>query len=126
MSDEQEPRRLTLDDPVSPEALQQLANLSNARVDFCDRNASLDQEKIAILAALKRLDDQKVKLFESLLVERGLAPDTEVTINPRTGKVQLLRRMPDGSLTPKPPPAEPPPAESGGSEEAPEPVHATS
>jgi len=128
MSEEQqEPRRLTIDDPIPPDVLKQLANLHNARVDFCDRNANLDQEKIAILAALKHLDDSKTKLFESLLVERGLAPDTEVSINPRTGTMQLLRRKPDGSLTPEPPPAETPsPAEPDESEVAPEPVHSTS
>jgi len=116
MNDEQEPTKLTIDDPIAPEALQQLAALHNARLDFCDRNATLDQEKIAILAALKRLDDQKTRLFESLLVERGLAPDTEVTINPRTGKVQLLRRKPDGAPEPVPEQTEQPP----------EPVHGTS
>jgi len=123
-NDGQEPTRLTIDDPIAPEALQQLAALSNARMDLCDKNASLDQEKIAILAALKRLDDQKTKLFESLLVERGLAPDTEVTINPRTGKMQQLRRKPDGSAEIVQP--EPPPKPEEPPEKSPEPVHSTS
>ena len=123
-----EPQRLTIDDPIAQEALQQLAALHNARVELSDRNASLDLEKVGILAGLRRLDEQKQQLFQSLLVERGLAPDTEVTINPRTGKVQLLRRKPDG--TPEvvsTPPAEPPPAPENSEEEAaPEAVHTTS
>ncbi len=120
-----EPQRLTIDDPIAQEALQQLSALHNARVELSERNASLDLEKIGVLAALRRLDEQKQQLFQSLLVERGLAPDTEVTINPRTGKVQLLRRKPDGTpeVASTPPPAE---AESPEEEAAPELVHATS
>lgn len=121
MSDGQEPEQLTLDDPIAPEALQQLANLHNARLDFCDRNTSLDQEKITILAAIKRLDDQKNKLFEALLVERGLTPGTEVTINGQTGKLQLLRRRSDGQVEVAPPAAGQP--EPAAQEQAPEAAH---
>ena len=83
-------RKLSLEDPVAPEVLQQLGQLQVARVELADRNVMLDNEKIQLLAAIKRVDDQKTRLFEAILVERGLAPRTEVEIDRRTGKLKLV------------------------------------
>ena len=98
----EQPKRLTIDDPVSPDALQQLGHLFEARGQLCERGIMLDQEKIQVLAAIKRLDDQKTRLFEAILVERDLTPQTQVEIDKRTGKLKLLQ-----------PPEQPPPEESG-------------
>jgi len=114
MSDEngnggEQPQKLTLDDPVAPEVLQQLGQLQAARSELCDRNIMLDNEKIQLLAAVKRVDDQKTRLFEAILVERGLAPRTEVEIDRRTGKLKVLQ-------PPGPPPGAEPPPEQESSE----------
>jgi hypothetical protein len=92
--------KLTVDDPVAPEVLQQLGQLQAARAELADRNVMLDQEKIQLLAAIKRLDDQKTRLFEAILVERGLGPRTEVEIDRRTGQLKLVQ-------PPSPPPGPP-------------------
>lgn len=83
----QTPRPLTVDDPVDSETLEQFRGLQEARQRFADTLLSLEQEKIRLLAGVKKLDDQRNRLFENCLVERGLAPDTEVEIDARTGKI---------------------------------------
>jgi hypothetical protein len=82
-----EKRVLTSDDPVDAETLEHFRKLQEARQRFADSLLSLEQEKIQLLAAVKKLDDQRNRLFESCLVERGLAPDTQVEIDARTGKI---------------------------------------
>jgi hypothetical protein len=89
MSDEK-PKKLTLEDPVSPETLHQLRQIHDARLHLCERAVDLDQEKIQVLAAIKRLDDQKHRVFEGILVERGLPPQTQTEIDGRTGKLRLI------------------------------------
>jgi len=91
MTDENESqKRLTLEDPVDPEVLTHLEVLHNHWMDLAERNARLDQEKIQILAALKRLDDEKQKVFEAVQVERGISPTKMVSIDPKTRCVKIL------------------------------------
>lgn len=97
MSQTAEKRPLTADDPVEPETLDQFRRLQEARSKFANNLLSLEQEKIQLLAAVKKIDDQSSRLFEACLVERGLAPDTGVEIDPRTGKIT---RLADGNPQP--------------------------
>lgn len=89
MSDEKS-KRLTLEDPVVGETLQQLRQLHDARLHLCERAVNLEQERIQILAAIKRLDDQKQRMFDSILVERGVPPQTQVEIDGRTGTLRMI------------------------------------
>lgn len=102
MSDTTEkPKKLSPEDPVAPETLQQLRQLHEARLHLCERAVDLDQEKIQVLAAVKRLDDQKRRVFEAILVDRGLSPQTQVEIDSRTGKLVSIEQ-PEPHIVPPP------------------------
>jgi len=89
MSTEPDKRCLTLDDPVDAETLEQFQQLQDARQRFAENLLLLEQEKIQILHAVKKIDDQRNRLFEASLVARGLTPGTNVEIDARTRKMSL-------------------------------------
>ena len=86
-----EARQLTPEDPVSPETLEQLAKLVDARGQMADHLLDLEQRKIQILASVKRIDEQHARLIESVLVDRGLLPTDPVEIDTKTGRLKILR-----------------------------------
>lgn len=88
------PRRLTLDDPVEEGIIEQLGQLQDSWMSLAERNTHLDQEKIHILAALKRIDDEKGKIFERALIERGLSPVLAVEIDAKSRKLKVLQDAP--------------------------------
>ncbi len=96
--------RKTLDDPIAPEVLGKLRALQEARMDLGDRHLTLQQEQVRLLAAARRIDEEKQRVFEALLMERGLPPDTVVEIDAGSGKVKVLQ---EGQ-----PPIPPPPAQT--------------
>lgn len=86
MSDETgERKKLTVNDPVPPEVIQAFDHIEKARARIAIENMALDQRKIQLLAAAKKVDEQFQKLFDSILVERGLPLDTVVEIDDKTG-----------------------------------------
>lgn len=85
-----DPKRLTMNDPVSKETLLEFAQLQEARLQLADRFLQLEQDKIQLLASAKKVDDQQRRLFEAVLVERGYPPLTRVTIDARTGHLEIL------------------------------------
>ena len=93
MSETKQP--LTPNDPVSPEALKKFEELDGARYELGLRLLELEQERVRILAAAHQVDQQRQRLFEQVLVERGLQPGTPVSINEKTGEIKVLE-------TPKP------------------------
>lgn len=101
--------RLSLEDPVAPEVLGKLRALQEARMDVGDRHLTLQQEQVRLLAAARRIDEEKQRVFEALLMERGLPPDTVVEIDAGTGKVKVLQE--GQPPIPKPPTPEQPTAE---------------
>ena len=78
----------TLTEPVGPEDLARLNGLNGARRNIADKLLQLEMEKIRILAASKRVDDEWSGLFQRLAQERGLDPTTILDINPQTGELQ--------------------------------------
>lgn len=95
MSDEKangEKRRLNPEDPVAKEHMTQLAQLREARLAIGQQLLDLEQRKIHLLAVAKRIDDQNQRLFDSLLVDRGLAPGTPIELNGETGKITVLNK----------------------------------
>lgn len=104
---EEKPHRLTPSDPVPGAVLAQFEELSQARMRIAVNLLDLEQEKIRMLAAAKRVDEQKQRLFEHVLVERGLPPNTQVEID-RGGRIHLMQAQ----QAAQEPPAEAPPAES--------------
>lgn len=95
-------RRLTPEDPVSMEQLNRLRLLQESRLDISDRFLTLEQEKVKLLAAARRVDEEKQRVFEGLLLERGLPPDATVEIDASTGNLKVL-----GSPEPSSPPQQP-------------------
>ena len=86
MSDEQQ---LTVENPVSREVLAEFQGIRDAQIKLAEQNLLLDREKVRILAASNKLDQQHKRLFETILVDRGLAPDTPVELDASTGKLTL-------------------------------------
>jgi len=84
-----EKRPLTPEDPIDAETLQQFRSLQEARDQIAGNLLSMEQEKIQLLAAAKKVDDQRNRLFQNCLVERGIAPDTDVEVDARTGKIKF-------------------------------------
>lgn len=82
-------KRLTADDPVEAETLNQLRELQEARMQVAESLLDLEQERIQILAAAKRIDDQRNRVFQAILVDRGLSPNTRAEIDARSGKLIL-------------------------------------
>lgn len=81
---------LTVNDPIPAETLQLFAQLEDAKARIALENLTVDERKIQLLAASKKLSEQRQRLFEALLLERGLAVDTAVEVNTETGVIKVL------------------------------------
>jgi hypothetical protein len=88
MSDTKQP--LAPNDPVSPENLKKFEELDGARYELGARLLELEQERVRVLSAAYQVEQQRQRLFEQVLVERGLQPDTRVSINDKTGEITFI------------------------------------
>lgn len=88
-SESQETKPLTVNDPVEPEVVEQLAQMERARMQLTSRNAHLDLEKDRTLSALKGLEAQHRKIYEKILLSRSLPPTTVIQID-EDGKIEVL------------------------------------
>lgn len=95
-------KRLTADDPVERDVLEQLRELQESRSRIADNLLDLEQSKIQLLASAKRVDDQRGRIFQAILVSRGLSPALSVEIDARSGKLILD----DPPPSPSPPSAQ--------------------
>ena len=95
--------RKTLNTPVDAATLARFAHLDEADAQLCRRFVNLENEKIRILAALKRLEEERSTMFQTVLVDRGLSPDTSIEIDPETGVLSL--EQPSKAPNPEPDPA---------------------
>lgn len=89
MSTESDQNRLTINDPVSKEVLQNFEELDDAHTRIALRLLQLENEKIQLLAAAKRNSEEQKRLFEKVLIERGLSPMTHASLDFDTGKLTL-------------------------------------
>jgi hypothetical protein len=85
-----EAKRLTLDDPVSPETLSYFQKIMDARAQLGLELLNLEERKITILASNKKLNEQHYRLFQGLLMERGLPPNTQAEVDAHTGKLVVV------------------------------------
>ena len=92
-------RKLTLDDPVGADTLEKLRELEG--VEAAMQLMALEQTKIKLLAAGRRVEDERHRAFEKLLMERGLAPNTPATIDAGTGKITLVHPQGQAAEAPK-------------------------
>lgn len=87
----EEAKKLTPNDPVDAETRKKLEELGAARYDVADKMLELEQEKVKILVAANRIDEERNRIFEKILMDRGLAPTTPVEIEAQTGVIRVLR-----------------------------------
>lgn len=99
----EQPRRLTIEDPVSMDQLNRLRLLQESHADIADRMLSLETEKVKLLAAARRIAEEKQRVFEGILLERGLAPDATVEIEATSGKLKVLSESSEPAVRPAPP-----------------------
>lgn len=105
MSDQIVSDQKTIETPVSPEDLNRFSQLASARLQICERLCDLEQEKIRVLRAVANVDSERQKLFEKVLVERGLPPGFPVEIDSKTGQIKAVEGVelprPSAQVTPE-------------------------
>lgn len=105
---EETPRKLTIEDPVDLEGLERFNKLESARHEVALRLLEIEQERVRLLGAAHEVDKQTQRLFEKILLDRGLKPNFPVDINSTTGKITV--RQPPKPEEPSPPQEPEPPA----------------
>lgn len=103
-------KKLTLNDPVSPEDLQRLGEIQGRRYELADATLDLEQEKVKILVQARILDDQKTQLFTKIVTERGLPAGFPVEVDGKTGMIKALAPQGPNGAPEAPPAAEPTPS----------------
>lgn len=83
--------KLTPNDPVDVETRRKLEELAAARYECGDRLLELEQDKVKLLVAVNRVDEERARIFEKILMERGLPLNTPVEIEAQTGAIKILR-----------------------------------
>jgi hypothetical protein len=97
-----EVKQLAPDTPVAKDVLMGLQRLQQSRMSLGERLLDLEAEKVRLLAAVQRLDNEKTRVFEGILMERGLPPNSVVEIDAETGAITDPRKRVN---IPQPPPA---------------------
>jgi hypothetical protein len=95
-------KKLSPDAPVDGEVLQRLQQVQHARLQVADRLLDLEMEKVRLLASAQRIDNEKTRIFEGILMERGLPPNSIVEVDAETGIITDPRKR---MAPPAPPPA---------------------
>jgi len=115
MSTETETKRLSAEDPVDKATLDKLAELENARFQIGGQLLEIEQERVRLLAAAHQVDQQRQRLFEKVLLDRGLPPNAGVEINSSTG-ILKIHSLPGVHVPAPVPPGAPAqaPAPNGG------------
>jgi hypothetical protein len=103
-------KRLTLEDPAGKDVLDKLGELETLEVNASLQLLSIEQEKVRILAVGRRVLDERNRIFEKLLIDRGLAPSAPVSIDTATGKISLVKPP---QTSPQAPPVAQAPATNG-------------
>lgn len=96
-------KRLTVDDPVSQETIQAFRQIQAAQADVSVELMMLEQRKIQLMAAFKKLQEQHDRTFQGVLVERGLPPNTAAELEGKTGRL-ILKTPPKPQQEPTPQP----------------------
>lgn len=91
MSESETPKRLTINDPVDPAVLTQLEGLDRARLELSGQLLDLEQQIVGILAAAHRIDQQRQRVFDNILIERGIDTKTLVQVDSKTGGITVRK-----------------------------------
>ena len=94
-------KKLTPNDPISPDVLKRMAQVSAARSQLGDQLLDLEHEKIKILVSARQLDEEKQRLFAKELTDRGLNPGTPVEVDAKTGQISFVNAQGEGAQAPQ-------------------------
>ena len=83
-------KKLTPADPLDEETKQKLDELTEMSYDIAIKLYESEQAKVRLLVAGRQVDVEKQKLFEKILMDRGLPPNTPVEIDGQTGMIKVL------------------------------------
>lgn len=89
MSDESE-LRLTPEDPISKEVLAHLELIYEKRAGLAERVMDLEMQRVRLVALASGLDEERARIFQRELTLRGLPPSTKISVDPVTGKIDIL------------------------------------
>jgi len=92
MSDQEKPEKLTPESPVAKETLEEFNNLEEARFNLGLQMLQLEQSRVQLLAAAHKVDEHQKRLFERVLMERGLPVNSQVSIDSTTGQLTLVKK----------------------------------
>ncbi len=99
-------RRLTVEDPVGKDILDKLGELDAARGDVASKLLDQELERVRLLAIARKIDDEKQRVFQKFLIERGLPPHTSALVDAKSGKITVLPDdTPAQAQAPAPPPS---------------------
>lgn len=98
MSNSVDEPKLTIDSPVPQETLVKFQQLQGARLQVAERFLDIENEKVRLLRAAANIELERSKLFEGLLVERGLAPNFPVEIDGATGLIKPLENPMEAAI----------------------------
>lgn len=88
------PTTIPSDTPISAETLTKLQKIQSARLNVADRLMDTELERVKLLATAQRLDIEKQRVFEGVLLERGLPLDTMLEVDATTGSIKYLNNLP--------------------------------
>jgi len=91
----QEQPKLTANDPLDAQTLKRFEEMQGARMQLAERILDLEQEKIKTLRAAQNVDLERQRLFETVLVSRGIPPAHPVRIDAQTGVITLVEPLPN-------------------------------
>jgi hypothetical protein len=101
-------KKLSPSDPVTQEDREKLNKLAEAQYDIALQVYELEQRKVQLLVAGRQVDGERSKLFEKILMDRGLPPNVAVEIDATSGLIKILRsgQPPAPMAQPPAPPSE--------------------
>ena len=87
MSDQTESNqpKLTIADPVDAETLKKFQQLQSSRLQVAEHLLNIEQDKIRLMRAASNIEAERQRLFEEVLMSRGLPPNYPVEIDGKTG-----------------------------------------
>lgn len=85
-----ETKKLSIEDPIDSATLGKFQQLMLNRQQAADRLLDLENEKIRTLRIAATIEQERQKLFESVLVSRGLPPNFPVEVDAATGKIMPI------------------------------------
>ena len=86
----EENKKLSVNDPITPEMLNTLRTIEEGEGQIAHRFLELEHERVGLLVTSKNLRMERGKIFNLILSERGLPPNTIIEINDATGKITVL------------------------------------